>query len=84
MLSLQILCFPSKISPQLRYPVFASCFSYLLHFVYKDDKTDYTLMKPSLAGSLDEKAIWGSYSETILEGNMGYNMAVKLCEYYIS
>ena len=42
-------------------------------------------MKPSLAGSLDEKAFnMRSCSETILEGNMGYNMAVKLCEYYTS
>ena len=40
-------------------------------------------MKPSLAGRLDEKAFnMRSCSETILEGNMGYNMALKLWMLY--
>ena len=41
-------------------------------------------MKSSLAGRLDEKAFnMRNCSETMLEGNMGYNMALKLGECYI-
>lgn len=41
-------------------------------------------MKSNLAGRLDEKAFnMRNCSETMLEGNMGYNMALKLGECYI-